>query len=361
MTVYDALRIGATKTGRRDASLFLSHIIGCGASEIFLHGEKMLSTAEREKFFSFITRREAGEPLQYIIGVWDFFGLEFFTDSRALIPRPETELLVEYVLAGAFPPHPRRAKPAMNTGDRCKRQHIPSKPDNVSHTAGNAICAFHGSPSAKSESVPCSTEKSCEARFFEKNFLKGGSGENFFEKKFSPEKPVKILDICTGSGCIALALAFSLGDRAEITAIDISPDALALAKKNAEKLGLSSRVKFIESDLLEKISYEDDERFDIIVSNPPYITDAEMATLAPNVRDFEPHLALEGGADGLEIYRRLVPQAKNALKPGGELFLEIGPPAVADLVREAGFADVKIFNDYADLPRIIKATSENPI
>lgn len=265
MTVSDALRIGAEKIGRREASLFLAHVTGCTTGELILRNEKILPPDRSDLFFSCLSRRESGEPLQYITGTWEFFGLEFFTDKRALIPRPETELLVECVI------------------------------DLVSNT-------------------------------------------------------VQILDVCTGSGCIALALAHVLRERAEITAADISPDALALAKKNAERLGLSAHVKFLESDLLEKISGE----FDIIVANPPYITTSEMQTLPPDVRDHEPHLALDGGKDGLDLYRRLVPQAKKALRGGGALVCEIGPPAVADLLRGAGFVDVEMLNDYAGLPRIVR-------
>ncbi|MCL1878549.1 MAG: peptide chain release factor N(5)-glutamine methyltransferase [Defluviitaleaceae bacterium] len=272
MTVSDALRFGAEKIGRRDASLFLAYLIGGGVGDVFSRSEEMLPPDKCDLLLSFIARRERAEPLQYIIGVWDFFGLEFFTDPRALIPRPETELLVEAALE--------------------------------------------------------------------------------FAKKIQSDGVAapRILDVCTGSGCIALALAHTLGDCAEITAIDISLDALALARENAEKLNLSDRVNFLHSDLLDKIPQS--EKFDLIVSNPPYIASSEIPALDPSVRDYEPHLALNGGADGLDLYRRLIAQSKKALHKGGALFLEIGPPAVADLMRDAG--DVEVLNDYAGLPRIVR-------
>ncbi|MCL1846214.1 MAG: peptide chain release factor N(5)-glutamine methyltransferase, partial [Defluviitaleaceae bacterium] len=233
-----------------------------------------------------------------------------------------------------------------------------------------------------------------------KNKIESASHTRRLDFHAQKNTPLRILDVCTGSGCIALALAHVLGDRAEITATDISPDALALAKKNAEKLGLSARVKFIESDLISDNIFQKsapsahwtpgtcvevgtfprsrkqfpgpqkrhmpskpnmpsaDEKFDIIISNPPYITAAEMQTLSPSVRDHEPHLALNGGPDGLDLYRRLIPQAKNALREGGALFFEIGPVEVADLLRDEGFSDVEISSDYAGLPRIVRGVSD---
>jgi release factor glutamine methyltransferase len=267
MTLDAALKLGAEKISKRDAKILLSHVSGYSTSGILLHCLRTLSDDEKNLYFALVQRRQAGEPLQYIIGSWDFMGLCFKTDKRALIPRPETELLVEEV-----------------------QRHIETT-----------------------------------------------------------KKPhVKILDVCTGTGCIAISLACILGEQAEITATDISPDALSLARENAEKLGVT-HVKFLQSDLLENITGE----FDIIVSNPPYILSGDMATLSSTVRDYEPHLALNGGADGLEIYRKLIPQAKNALLPDGALFLEIGPPSVLKLMEEAGFVELCLLRDYSEIERIV--------
>jgi release factor glutamine methyltransferase len=168
--------------------------------------------------------------------------------------------------------------------------------------------------------------------------------------------PIRILDVCTGTGCIALSLACLLGENAEITAVDISADALSLAKENAEKLGIATeRVNFLKSDLLECVTGE----FDIIISNPPYILHSDMAKLSPTVRNYEPHLALNGGTDGLDIYRRLIPQCKNALRTGGALFLEIGPKSVINLLAEAGFSDINLLRDYAELERIVYGVIPN--
>lgn len=270
MTIHDALLGGAEKIGQRDAKLFLSHITGYGEGGLHIKAFDSLCDDECELFFSFVQRRETGEPLQYIIGQWEFMGLPLFTDPRALIPRPETELLVEEALA-------------------------------------------------------------------------------FIAAKIADKKnPARVLDLCTGSGCIAIAIA-CLSD-AKITAADISDDALSLAKKNACKLKITNeQIIFVKSDLLDDICGE----FDVIISNPPYILSGDMKTLSPTVRDHEPSLALDGGVDGLDFYRRLIPQAKKALCKGGALFLEIGPVAVTDLMANAGFEKINLQRDYAEIPRIV--------
>jgi release factor glutamine methyltransferase len=197
---------------------------------------------------------------------------------------------------------------------------------------------------------------------------------------------LKIADIGTGTGCIALALLAELPN-AEVFGVDVSPDALALAKENAERLGLAGRLKTLESDLLscfvEKGRDASPRRprtagtavptnleFDIIVSNPPYILSEVLAapepggeggckTLDVSVRDFEPKLALDGGADGLDLIRQLVEQAALVLKPGGGIFLEIGydqGPAVCQLLQKSGFKNVAIRKDFAGLDRIVSGT-----
>jgi release factor glutamine methyltransferase len=269
MTIEEALLQGVKAVGRRDAGLFLSHSTGYSTNGIILNSLKKIELDAYQTYLSYLERRQTGEPLQYIIGTWDFMGLSLITDKRALIPRPETELLVEEVF-------------------------------------------------------------------------------NFVKQRH--EFPIRILDVCTGSGCIALALACLLGDSVEVTAADISPEALSLAEENAKKLGVPpERVSFLQSDLLEEIQGE----FDIIISNPPYILDGDIQDLCPTVRDYEPHLALNGGADGLDFYRRLIPQSKNALRKGGALFLEIGPQAVMDLMAEEGCENINLQHDCAELARIV--------
>jgi len=256
MTINEALIYGTKIIGRWDTLLLLRHITGQTSAYIMLHeGTPLINGAE---FLSYVNRFKQGEPLQYIIGEWDFMGHTLRTDRRALIPRPETELLVEEALAFI--------KPQMT-----------------------------------------------------------------------------VLDLCTGSGCIAAAIA-GAGEY-NVTAVDVSADALALAKENGEGLNIN----FIQSDLFSEIK----GLFDVIISNPPYITSAEMDTLSSTVLDYEPYLALHGGIDGMDIYRKLIPESLEFLKPGGALFLEIGPVAVKDIMVVSGFKDVVMKQDYAGLNRIV--------
>jgi release factor glutamine methyltransferase len=267
-TLDDALAFGIERIGKREAKQLLSCATGYSISGIVLHALKPLSDEKYARYTEFVRRRQNSEPLQYIVGQWDFMGLTFLTDSRALIPRPETELLVEEAFA--------------------------------------------------------------------------------FTQKFR-NTPLRILDVCTGSGCIAVALE-RLCEDAEVFAVDICPRALSLAQENADKNG--SRIHFYESDLLAGVPVGGG--FDVIISNPPYITSGEMEALDPTVKDHEPHLALHGGTDGLDIYRRLIPQCFAALRSGGALFLEIGPPAVMDLMASAGFENTHLRHDYAEKERIIR-------
>ena len=273
MTFAQAIEIGREKIGQRDAMLLLSHVTNQTSGYIMLHEDASLDVAAKASYMNGLARRQAGEPLQHIIGSWDFMGQVIKTDHRALIPRPETERLVEETFS--------------------------------------FICG-------------------CKS-------------------------PVHVIDLCTGSGCIAVALvclAATEGIDLEIFAVDKSTDALELAKENAKHLGYDKKIKFIESDLFEAM--HDFLSFDIIVSNPPYIPTAEIPTLEPVVRDYDPRMALDGGIDGMDFYRRIIPQSIEFLRPGGALFLEIGPTAVDGILSAVGFEDVQLINDYAGLPRILR-------
>jgi release factor glutamine methyltransferase len=277
-TLGDALVYGTEKIGRYEALLLLSHVTGKDKTEILFNEASPLPEAKHRAFFNGLTRRQGGEPLQYILGQWDFYGLTFNVDKRALIPRQETELLVEETLK------------------------------------------------------------------FAKKITRADTNS-----------PLRLLDVCTGSGCIAVTLAVLLGADAAVTATDISQDALELAKKNATLHGVAERIHFIQSDLMQEQLRTSGELFDIIVSNPPYIPSGDIAALQTEVRDFEPRLALDGGDDGLELYRRLLPQAYQLLRPNGGLFMEIGQEGAGELTKKAGFANIQIINDYAGLRRVVCA------
>lgn len=266
-------RLAAAGNGnpKRTVEELAAHLLGCKPLEVYF---REMTTEQEAALDGLVTRTERGEPVQYIIGHVDFRGLEITCDRRALIPRPETELLVEEVLQ---------------------------------------------------------------------------SVSNF---EFRVSSFIRIADVCTGTGCIGLVLAHELLN-AQVTAIDISPDALSLARENAQRLGLTDRFQGLENNLLEGL---EENSFDAVVSNPPYILSNVWKMLDPCVRDFEPRLALDGGADGLELIRPLTEQSARVLKPGGWLFLEIGydqGPAVFQCLEDAGFENVRIIKDLASLDRIV--------
>ncbi len=273
MTVHDILLEAATQIQRRDAELLLAHTLYQQRTWLLAHPEAELTPQQRDTFESLINRRASGEPLQYLTGTQEFFGLDFRVTPAVLIPRPETEHLVEAVLAWSQ----------------------------------------------------------------------------------SQNKALRILDIGTGSGAIAIALAANQPS-AEIIATDISPTALALASNNAVHLGFSDRIRFLESDLFSALDTDEGE-FDAIVSNPPYIPITDVLTLQREVVDHEPHTALFAGDEGLDIYHRLLPAARTRLREGGLLALEIGfgqSNALTQLL--ATWSNVQFINDYAGIPRVALAT-----
>jgi release factor glutamine methyltransferase len=256
-------------TATRDAELLLLQTLQIHRSQLLAHPDLTLTAAQLQSYEAAITRRLAHEPIQYITGTQDFYGLTLHVTPAVLIPRPETELLVEAVL-----------------------QHLPK------------------------------------------------------------HQPLRIADIGTGSGAIAIAIAHHL-PQATITALDISPEALAIARRNAETHHASDRIRFLQSDLLTAIP---GETFDAILSNPPYVPTVDHPTLHPQVRDHEPHTALFAGADGLEIYRRLIPPAHTALVSNGLLALEFGHgqrEALQQLL--TAWHSVIFLNDLQQIPRTVLA------
>jgi release factor glutamine methyltransferase len=255
---------------RLDAEVLLLHTLSQDRAWLIAHWNDDAESVTEKTYANLITRRQAGEPLQYITGKSDFFGLPFSVGPGVLIPRPETEHLVEEVI--------------------------------------RLVAQFQAAE-------------------------------------------LKIADIGTGSGIIAVALANALPN-ALLTAVDCSPQALTIARENAHTHQVESRIDFREGDLLAPLAAQ---KFHIIASNPPYIPTSDHDSLSVEVRDHEPHAALFAGEDGLAIYRRLVPEARALLLPGGWLVLEIGfdqQSAIENLLLANAYREVHFIPDYQGIPRV---------
>lgn len=247
-----------------DAWYLLSYVTGLDRAAFFLHGEEPMAEPDMIRYRNLVTKRGERIPLQHLTGEQEFMGLDFHVNEHVLIPRQDTECLVERVLP-----------------------YVDGK---------------------------------------------------------------RVLDVCTGSGCIAIAIA-KLGKPFIVHGVDISEEALAVARQNATELNAS--VELFAGDLMTKI----DGQYDVIVSNPPYIPPSVIEGLMPEVRLHEPMLALDGGQDGLEFYRRIAEQAVTRLAPNGRLFLEIGceqAVTVAEILQKQGYREVQVFQDLAGKDRIVQ-------
>ena len=277
MQLREAIELAAARLGssphpdraRRDAEMLLLHLTGKTRAWMLAHGDEEFGGCTGVRYAGLVERRLAGEPIQHITGEVEFYGLPFRVTRDVLIPRPETEHLVE-----------------------------------------TAIQIVQGSEAAR------------------------------------------IVDVGTGSGAIAIALAKALPS-AQVTAIDLSEAALAIARENAERNGV--KVRFLQGDLLEPVAHE---AFSLIVSNPPYVPESERPTLSVEVRDYEPAMAIFAGPDGLDIYRRFISQAFSSLYAYGHILIEIGygqADAVRVLLEENGFFNVRFVADLQGIPRVVDA------
>jgi release factor glutamine methyltransferase len=287
---------------RLNAELLLMFVLNCDRAYLFAHPERELTSDERTRYESSLAKRGHGIPTQYITGHQEFWGMDLIVSPAVLIPRPETEHVVEAVLdlAGG------------NVGPAAKRR------KNAAHGASRGL-------SGQTQTAP--------------------------EGRQNPTR-LRIIDIGTGSGAIALALAKEF-PQAEIHATDISAAALEIARPNAARHQLTDRIHFREADLLAGFSAG---CFDFVLSNPPYVGESEEDQVQLEVRKFEPRNAVFAGATGLEVIERLIPQAKAALKPRGWLIMEISG-TIADRVRELlkDWSEVAIKLDLQSIPRVAQA------
>lgn len=251
-----------------DARLLLEFICHTDRNALYAHGDQEIEDEKMQDFLQLIEKRAVHIPLQHLTGEQNFMGLDFLVNEHVLIPRQDTEILVEEIMRD----------------------------------------------------------------------LHDG---------------IRILDMCTGSGCILLSLLHYSNDCSGV-GVDVSEDALAVARQNADRLAEKQAV-FIQSDLFEKV----EGSFDLIVSNPPYIRSQEIAGLMPEVREHEPHLALDGKDDGLHFYREIIKGAMPHLKRGGQLFFEIGydqGETVQALLAANGYTEIAVVKDYAGLDRVVYGT-----
>lgn len=265
----DDFRARGIESPRLDAELIVAHTLKIDRMRVILDAERPLEGAELVQLRDLVKRRRAYEPIAYLRGEREFYGLKFRVDKRVLVPRPDTETLVDAALT--------------------RSMHL--------------------------------------------------------------SMSMRQLDLCTGSGCVAIAMARQR-PTAQVFGSDVSNDALAVARDNALRLG-AYNTAFFESDLFAAFA---GKRFDVITANPPYIASAEIATLMPDVRDHEPKLALDGGEDGLVLVRRIVTDSPAHLEPRGLLAVEIGAgeaPATVALFEAGGFVDVRVHRDIARIERVV--------
>ena len=271
------LRQAGLENSRLDAEVLLRHVLNMEKEQLCVNGDAPISAGQEAEFRGLLLRRSRREPVAYITGHKEFWSVDFFVTPAVLIPRPETELLVEVALQ--------------------------------------------------------------------------------YARQLAIRSSVKVLDIGTGSGAISVCLAKEQA-ASQIFAVDISPVALDVARLNARRHGVADRIRFLAGDLFAPVKPLP-ETFDLIVSNPPYIRSGELSMLAPEIREWEPTIALDGGVDGIDSYCRIIEEGHRHLTTGGSIVLEIGADmasAVADLFSRSGYyGPVSVYQDYAGKDRVIAA------
>lgn len=319
---------------RLSAEWLLSAVTGKSRVQLYLDYDQPLEPAELAAMRAAIQRRRAGEPLQYVTGEMPFRHIVIHCERGVLIPRPETEVLVDAALEGVAAARARRPEPDPEPEPE------ETSPEKDAPDAGDVPETGDGPEGdpAHTEGAPAGPDPATV-----------------------PDSWVRVADICCGTGCIALSIAGET-EASAVWAGDLSPAAVALTVRNRDALGLGDRVAVAEGDLYGALPEELMGTLDVVVSNPPYIPSAVVPTLPDEVVGFEPGLALDGGPDGLDIFRRLLEGAPAWLAPGGMLCVELFEESLDDacaLVRaQGGWASVEAHDDLAGRPRVLVAVRE---
>ena len=349
------------ESARVSAQWLVSEALGMSRMQLFLDSGRPLTPDERAVLRDWTRRRAGGEPLQYITGEAAFRHITLKVRSGVLIPRPETEVLVSEALA-LLPAAP---KPQDAYDEQLIRHFVELGGDmgpSGDVLADDALGDGHPSPSLSHESARFGEAEAADS---------AGEGESETgplrdaESKLTGDfgqagldgnpSTLLVADICTGSGCIACSLA-SEHPHVRVVATDISPEAVELARENVSALDLDERVKVLECDLGSGIDSSLMGDFDLVVSNPPYVPTGVLAQLPKEVGDHEPSLALDGGEDGLDVFRRLLSWCQQALAPDGSFAFELHETCLDAASEQAslmGFSDIRIVNDLADRPRVL--------
>ena len=370
----DYLKDRGDERSRLSAEWLLSGVTGLSRTEIYVNFDKPMSSEELAAMHTAVVRRAKGEPLQYIIGETSFRTIDVMCEPGVLIPRPETELLVEEVLAyldreviGAAPAAARgRVELPWNAeveaalqAEIAAAKEKDEEPvverelrDDDFDTLEDGEGTIETADGAEGDA-----DVSGAAPVEEGEFSEGAPAQ---DGESGQIRCARVLEVGCGTGCISLSIASERSGRAQCVAIDIEPRAVDLSIRNRDALGISpADVDVRLGNLVSPLNRETEwGTFDVLVSNPPYIPSAVMESLPHEVADFEPALALDGGADGLDIFRRLVNAAPHMLRPGGLLACELYEghlDAAADLCRSAGMHDVRIVDDFTGRPRIVLA------
>lgn len=346
---------------RLSAEWLLAEACGLRRVELYVNFDRPLTPEERDVLRDYVARRGAGEPLQYITGEVAFRHIAVKVRPGVLIPRPETEVLVSEALSLLPAPHRRHATDSSLTEDEAQALLLKEAAHKAAaeELGGDGSVVSRDGASAADEGLDGADADRALADITTDRHLNDAKSTQTPspDPTTAEHAPLYVADICTGSGCIACSVAYEHPD-ARVLATDIAPEALALARENVEALGLSERVYVLNSNLGDAIPARFMGKLDLVVSNPPYIPTSVMTQLPHEVGAFEPSLALDGGADGLDLFRPLTAWAARALKPGGGYAVELHETCLDDaaaIAREAGFVDVRVVNDLADRPRVLVA------